>query len=297
MVQHRGRFKSGGSNAMNGTIAIVTPAFRAETWIAGCAHSVIAQSYPDWQHWIVRDDGVDYERLLAGAGLADRRQRFASTGKIGSGASRARNTALAGLDTPYAATLDADDRFKPQKLERAVAALADHAIVSTAIDERSVEGTRLRLVGEGPDRALGAARYKWVNLSMDSMIAWDRRETDARFDPQLGNMNDLDFLLRLFERAAGTWHIGTPLHDYLKLPVSLSNGAGVTERMLAAKREILRRLEAGLYPMLDAEGAEGMAKFLRLSLAAEASYPKALAERPDLLFEDHLEPKLRAEQP
>lgn len=280
---------------MTGTVAIITPAFRAEDWIAACVASVRAQTYPDWQHWIVSDDGVDYERLLANAGLLDPRQRFRSTGLTGSGASRTRNIGLNQLDTPYAATLDADDRFKPHKLVRAVAALDSSAIVSMAIDELTPNGKRLRLVGDGADQMLAAGRYKWVNLSMDSMIVWDRRKTDARFDPDLPNMNDLDFLLRLFERAEGTWHIGEPLHDYLKLPASLSNGAGVTERMIAAKREMLRRLEAGEYPMKDPRGAEGMAQFLRISLRAEETYPAALAERPGLLFEDHIEPMLRAD--
>jgi glycosyltransferase involved in cell wall biosynthesis len=276
------------------TVGIVTPAFRAERWISGCVRSVIAQTCTDWQHWIISDDRVDYQALLARDGIRDPRLRFASTGQIGSGASNARNVGLEALDTPYGATLDADDRFKPEKLERAVAALADHALVSMAIDERDEAGRGLRLVGAGPDRLLRASTYKWTCLSMDSMIVWDRRQTDGRYDRDLPNMNDLDFLLRLFRTVPATRHIGTPLHDYLKLSASLSNGEGVTARMLAAKRTILARLEAGFYPMADPGGAEGMAKFIRISLRAEESYPAALASAPGLLFEDHLEPLLRA---
>jgi len=277
---------------MADTVGIITPAYRAEAWISGCVESVLAQTWPDWQHWIVSDDGVDYEDVLARGGIRDPRLHFLSTGKVGSGASSARNLGLDRLDTRYGATLDADDRFKPQKLERAVAALRDHAIVSMAIDERDEQGRALRLVGAGPDRTLSASTYKWTCLSMDSMIGWDRLKTDGRYDPDLPNMNDLDFLLRLFRTAPATWHIGTPLHDYLKLSASLSNGEGVTARMLAAKRTILDRLEAGSYPMADPRGAEGMAAFLRISLSAEATYPAALASRPGLLFEDHLEPLL-----
>lgn len=277
---------------MSSRVAIVTPAFSASEWLPGCVRSVLAQTHEDWEHWIVSDDGTDYESMLAGKGLADGRQRFGSTGQVGSGASRARNVALNALQTPFAATLDADDRFKPDKLARALAALEDHAIVSMAIDERTPEGSHLRDVGRRADGWLAAGGYKWVNLSMDSMIVWDRRRTDARYDPDLPNMNDLDFLLRLFEHAEGTWHLGTPLHDYLKLTASLSNGAGVTARMIAAKTTILDRLEAGIYPMRDPRGAEGMAEFLRISLRAERTYPEALARQPELLFEDHLEPML-----
>lgn len=274
--------------------AVITPCYAAQRWIVPCVESVLAQTYPHWQHWIVADDGRDYEALLAAAGLRDPRLRFVSSGTVGGGASRARNVALDQLDTAYAAILDADDRFKPQKLELAAAALLHHAIVSFALDEFDEAGNRLRLVGAGPDKALSPAVYKWTCLSMDSNIVWDRRETDARYDLSLTNMTDLELLFQLYRTVPESWHLGTPLHDYLKLAVSMSNGPGVTDKMVRSKREMLRRLETGFYTMADSSGPEGMAKFLRLSIAAEQTYPAAAAERPGLLFEDHLEPMLRA---
>ena len=276
------------------TVAVITPAFKAERWIGACVRSVLSQTYPDWQHWIVADDGLDYEALLATEGLRDPRLKFLSSGTIGGGASRARNVALDRLDTEYAAILDADDRFKPTKLELAVAALQHHAIVSVALDEFDETEARLRLVGEGPDKPLSPAIYKWTCLSMDSMILWDRRKTDARYDPELTNMTDLELLLQLYRTVPESYHLGTPLHDYLKLGVSMSNGPGVTEKMIRSKREMLRRVETGFYAMADAAGPEGMANFLRISLLAEETYPAAVTKRPSLLFEDHLEPLLRA---
>jgi glycosyltransferase involved in cell wall biosynthesis len=279
------------------TVAIITPCYRAERWIGAAVRSVLAQSYPHWEHWIVADDGADYEAMLAAAGLRDPRLKFVSSGTIGGGASRARNVALDRLTAPCAAILDADDRFKPNKLEQAVAALQHHAIVSVALDEYDETGKRLRLVGQGPDRELSPAVYKWTSLSMDSMILWDRRKADARYDLELTNMTDLELLLQLYRTAGASWHLGTPLHDYLKLGVSMSNGPGVTEKKIRSKREMLRRLETGFYPMADARGPEGMAAFLRISLRAEETYGDAAAATPGLLFEDHLEPMLRANPP
>ncbi len=279
------------------TVAIVTPCHRAERWVGPAVRSVLAQTYPHWEHWIVSDDGADYEALLAAENLRDPRLRFLSSGAIGGGASRARNVALDRLTAPYVAILDADDRFKPEKLERAVEALAHHAIVSVALDEFDEAGRRLRLVGEGPDCELKPAAYKWTSLSMDSMILWDRRRTDARYDLELTNMTDLELLLQLYRTVPASWHLGTPLHDYLKLTVSMSNGPGVTEKMIRSKSEMLRRLETGFYTMTDPAGIEGMAKFLRISLEAEKTYGDAVAARPGLLFEDHLEPMLRADPP
>ena len=276
------------------TVAVITPCYRAGRWIGTAVRSVLAQTYPHWEHWIVSDDGTDYEALLAAEGLRDPRLRFLSSGAVGGGASRARNTALDRLDVPYVAILDADDRFKPEKLALAVEALRHHAIVSVALDEFDETGNRLRLVGQGPDTELTPATYKWTCLSMDSMLVWDRRKTDARYDLELTNMTDLELLLQLYRSVPASWHLGAPLHDYLKLSVSMSNGPGVTEKMLRSKREILRRLETGFYPMADSRGPEGMARFLRISLKAEETFEAAMAAQPGLLFEDHLEPMLRA---
>lgn len=282
---------------MSETVAVITPCYKAERWIGPCVRSVLSQSYPHWEHWIVADDGADYAAMLAAENLHDPRQKFVSSGSVGGGASRARNVALDALTAPYAAILDADDRFKPQKLALAIDALEHHPIVSFALDEFDETGKRLRLVGEGPDLELSPAVYKWTCLSMDSNIIWDRRKTDARYDLELTNMTDLELLLQLYRNVASSYHLGTPLHDYLKLSVSMSNGPGVTEKMIRSKREMLRRLETGFYPMADARGPEGMAAFLRISLIAEETYSDAVAAQPGLLFEDHLEPMLRASPP
>lgn len=276
------------------TIAVVTPAFAAQRWIGDAVRSVLAQTHRDWEHWLVADDGVDYEALLAEAGLRDRRQRFLATPRRQSGASAARNLALDQLTADHVAILDADDRLKPDKLARAALALEQAPIVSTALDVVDEAGRHLRLVGAGPDRLLAPGAYKFTSLSMDSMIVWDRRRCDARYDLTLTNMTDLELLLQLWQSADRVLHLGTPLHDYLKLSVSMSNGPGVTERMIRSKRILLGRLAENYYRFADSAATEGLAAFLDLSLAAEASFPEALAAQPGLLFENHLEPMLRA---
>lgn len=281
---------------MTDTISIVMPAYRAGASIDGAVASVFAQTHTDWLLLIVSDDGEDYEAILADKGLRDRRCRFLSSGGIGTGASRARNAGLEAVTTRYAAVLDADDRFRPAKLARAVAALGDHAIVSTALDIVAADGRKLRTLGVGVDRMLTAGAHKWVNFSMDSMIAWDRRRAEARYDPDLPNMNDLDFLLRLYRTSARSIHIGEPLHTYVKEPASLSNSEGFTERMIASKTTIRRRLAEGYYALPDVAAAAGLDAFLEVSLMAERSYGKALKARPGLLFEDHIEPLLERDR-
>lgn len=278
---------------MDQTVAIITPAWKAQDTIVTTVASALGQTHTDWEMWLIADDGFDYEVFLSEAGISDRRIRFLSSGGSGRGASNARNVALDQITAPYAAILDADDRLKPRKLELAVAALADHGIVSTALDVMTDSFVHLRHVGDGPNRVLSAGPHKWVSLSMDSMIVWDRGRADGRYDPAMSNMTDLEFLLQLYRTAPTSLHLGTPLHDYIKRSSSMSNGSNVAAGMIASKTEILRQLESGHYG-LPAEEADGVAAFLRISLQAEARYEAALAATPGLLFEDHLEPMLAA---
>ena len=273
-------------------ITVVIPAFRAERTLPGAVASLLHQTEARWRAIVVADDETDYETLLAEIGLRDRRLQFLSTGGTGSGASATRNCGLDAARTRYLAVLDADDRMKPTKLARLREALGVHAIVSTALDVKDASGTTLRSVGAGADRRLVPGDYKFVNLSMDSMIGWDREACDGRYDPTLPNMNDLELLLQLLQGADHVFHIGEPLHDYIKQPASLSNGDGFTERMVRAKRDLLGRLQTNHYRFAEPGTAAGMVAFLAISLEAETTYPAALVRRPDLLFEDHLEPQL-----
>lgn len=270
------------------------PAYRAESSIVGAVESVLAQSCGDWRLIVVADDAIDYEAVLGRVGITDKRVVFVNSGGVGSGASRARNAGLEKITTRYGALLDADDRLKPTKLARLMAALAEHGIVTTAIEVTDANLRPLRQVGAGVDRPLRAGAHKWVNFSMDAMLGWDQEKTDARFDPTLPNMNDLDFLMRLYEREPGSYHIGEALHVYVKMPQSLSNGAGMTERMVAAKTRLRQRLAEGYYRFADPGAVAGLDAFLAVSLEAERLYPETLAARPGLLFEDHIEPLLKA---
>ena len=279
---------------MTQTVAVITPAYKAQATLAATVRSVLDQTHADWQHWIIADDGFDYAAFLFEQGLNDPRQVFLTSGGVGRGASVTRNVALDRLDTPYAAILDADDRLKPQKLERAVAVLADYGIVTTALDVMTEDFRHLRHVGDGPDRVLTPGEHKWVSLSMDAMVVWDRRRGDGRFDPEMSNMTDLEFLLQLYRTIPESFHLGEPLHDYIKRDGSMSNSRDVTAGMIASKQEIHRRLLGGHYG-LGEDDVAGLVGFLNISIAAEAAYGAALAAQPGLLFEDHLEPMLKAQ--
>lgn len=283
---------------MMSKITIVTPAYNAHALLPVAVRSVLAQDFDDWQHLIVSDDGTDYEATLRAADLLDRRQVFISTPIPRSGGTTARNMAFDQVQTDYITLLDADDFFAPAKLSKVMKALEVHAIVATGLQVTSATYESLRTVGGGPDRFLTAGQHKFSSISMDSMISWDRRRTgdEARYDTDgVSGMTDLDLLMQLFRLVPGSFYLAEPLHGYVKVSTSMSNGDGFTARMIASKNLLIDRLRSGYYPMpADAE-PQGLERFLRISLRAEELYPTALSADPSLLFETHLEGVIAAE--
>ncbi len=272
--------------------SVIMPAYRAETTIVRAVKSVLGQTHPGWELLIVADDDANYEAVLGRAGAADKRIRYFATGAVGSGSPPARNLGLDQARHALSAILDADDAMAPDKLARARMQLETHGIVSSALRIESADGRVLRTVGAGPDRVLDPGTYKFVNFSMDSMLVYDRKRADPRFDTGLPCLTDIDFLLRLLEKNETVFHLGTPLHVYAKQPGSVSNKPGAGAAMMATKHLLLDRLGSGAYPLAMPQGVKGLTRFFEISLAAEQSYGARLVENPDLLFEDHLEPML-----
>lgn len=280
------------SQTLDPLVSIVMPAFRAEQTIARAVQSVFAQTHGEWELLIVADDGTDYQPVLADRGLADPRLRFFSSGGMKAGSAPARNVGLDAARGRYVALLDADDLFAPEKLARALKALASHPLVSTALQVTDAALAPLRTVGVGPDRALSPADYKFVNLSMDSMLVYDRLAADPRYDESFERLTDIAFLMRLFKTIDHVLHLGAPLHTYTKQPLSMSSGPGAGALTIATKKRLLADLRAGAYSFAAPDTAEGLAAFYDRSLVAEESFEAALEQNPALLFEDHLEPLL-----
>ncbi len=277
---------------MSEGVSIVVPAFRAEASLKRAVTSALVQTHRNWELIVVADDAADYEAVLGREGISDQRIRFLATGNVGSGSPPARNLGLEAAQHRYAAILDADDAFFPEKLARCLPLLKEHAIISCALQVADERMTPLRTVGEKRDGILEVGAYKFTNISMDSMLVYDRRVADPRFDAGFPCLTDIDFLLKLFAHSDHVYHLGTPLHYYVKQKDSISNKPGASAVMVETKNRLLALLERGAYPLAEEAGRAGLIAFYRQSLKAEETYASLLAAKPDLLFEDHLETHL-----
>lgn len=274
-------------------VSIVVPMFGAEDTIVHAVKSVISQTHREWELILVADDYQDYESILGRAGLLRKNIRFLSTGRNGSGSPAVRNLGLSHARYSYCAILDADDFIHPQKLERAVPWLAKYPLVSCSLQITRSDHTPIRTIGQGPDRCLSFGDYKFVNFSSDSMLVYDRDVCNPTFDPQISCVTDLDFMLRCFQVCDQVYHLGTPLHYYVKRTQSVTNKPGANKNICETKKLIRKRIETGEYSLRKFREKEKISHFLMLAISAEEEFEKALEQDPALIYEDYIENTLK----
>jgi glycosyltransferase involved in cell wall biosynthesis len=98
-------------------VSIITPSFNSEKFIAETIHSVQNQSYSNWEMIIVDDCSTDKTiSIVEYFANKDHRIKVYKLEK-NSGTGVARNTGLEKATGKYIAFLDADDLWKPKKLE------------------------------------------------------------------------------------------------------------------------------------------------------------------------------------
>ena len=108
---------------MNALVSIITPAFNSEKYISETINSVLNQTYKNWELLIVDDCSTDKTFEIAkNFSLNDNRVKAYQL-KYNTGPGFARNFATKIVKGNYIAFLDADDLWKPEKLEKQLAFL------------------------------------------------------------------------------------------------------------------------------------------------------------------------------
>lgn len=99
-------------------VSIVTPAYNAGPFLDACIGSVLAQTFPGWEMWVVDDCSKDDTCAVVERHAArDPRVHLIRQPKNG-GPALARDAAVQASRGRYVAFLDADDWWLPNKLER-----------------------------------------------------------------------------------------------------------------------------------------------------------------------------------
>lgn len=104
-------------NIENPLVSIVTPVFNAEKYLEETVKSVQNQTYQNWELFLI-DDGSTDDSLKIAKNLAKTDKRIKVISIKNSGAAVARNTGIEKASGRYLCFIDADDLWKPEKLEK-----------------------------------------------------------------------------------------------------------------------------------------------------------------------------------
>lgn len=113
-------------------VSIITPFFNADAFFEEAIASVLAQTYPYWELWLVDDGSRDRSTQIAqtyASQYPDRIFYLQHPDHQNLGKSTSRNLGIKHARGKYLALLDADDCFLPEKLERQVAILENQSQV------------------------------------------------------------------------------------------------------------------------------------------------------------------------
>ena len=117
-------------------VTVITPAFNVGNYIGEAIDSVLGQSFPDFEYFVIDDGSTDHT-------VAEIRRRASEDGRIRlitqvhAGASCARNTGISEASGEYIAFLDGDDRWHPDFLKKQLALLASLGPDVAAVFARS----------------------------------------------------------------------------------------------------------------------------------------------------------------
>ena len=109
----------------NRLVSIITPVYNGERFMRYTIESVLAQTYPDWEMWIVDDGSKDASAEIARS-YASQDDRIHVLQQANAGSAAARNNGIRHASGRYIALLDADDVWEPNFLESQLRFMHEH---------------------------------------------------------------------------------------------------------------------------------------------------------------------------
>lgn len=182
----------------------------AEEWIRETLQSVVDQTYPNWEMIIVDDGSTDDSMRRACDFQEQVTQKVTLISTSQRGVSAARNLGWRSAQGDFVAFLDADDLWRPRKLELQFAELRMNPqleAVSSYFATFSQSDERVKRVIRQPWTLDSVMKWMLLEgpgllISSTPLIKFSALEECGGFDEQLGTAADLDFAWRLTSRRS-----------------------------------------------------------------------------------------------
>lgn len=158
-------------------VSIITPVYKCEKFLEETIESVLNQTYQNWEMLLIDDCTPDNSAVIAKKyAKKDKRIKYFKL-KENSGAAIARNKALKESKGRFIAYLDADDLWKPTKLESQLQFMLENNYAFTCTDYEKIdeEGNSLNKIVKIPlrvnyDLYLRNTIIQTVGVMIDSQI-------------------------------------------------------------------------------------------------------------------------------
>lgn len=207
-------------------VSIVTPAFNAGAFIGETISSVQAQTFSNWEMWVVDDASTDGTAALVEARAAqDPRLHLIRQARNG-GPALARDAALLAARGRYIAFLDSDDLWLPEKLAVQLKFMEDRAagVSYTSFRRINRDGTRIGDLVKIPER-LNYGQLLANTAMATSTVVVDREKTGPfRMTPTY--YDDFALWLTLLKRGFEAHGLRQDLMRYRVVGKSVSRNKG-----------------------------------------------------------------------
>ena len=187
------------------TVSVVLPTYERADVVGGAIESVLTQTHADLE-LVVVDGGSDDRTPAVVNEFDDPRVRFLRCDES-EGVSAARNRGVVAADGHIVAFADDDDRWRPRKLERQMAALrgdGDESAVETDADPavaycgmEKAGGQPLTREGQSGDVYDAVRRMDVPTYTSTLLVRRDAFEAVGGFDERLPCFEDWELCLRL----------------------------------------------------------------------------------------------------
>jgi glycosyltransferase involved in cell wall biosynthesis len=265
---------------MKPAVTVIMPAHNAEPWIGLAIASVLAQSYPDWELWVLENGSTD-NTLKTARRFAGPKVKVFELGPVGF--QGALQFAIDHATSEWLARMDADDVMRPNRLQVQMDFLAQHpelVFVSSGFAMMTPFGhifERLPAIeSREVDRAfLGVGRGRFG----DPCTVFHRRTAQnvGGVDPEF-TMGDVPLWFRLLTAGHG-WQLGMPLYIYRMSPRSMSKNISFIEQCVRARRKYAPDTVASAFPARTAPGSFwGLIVLLELLAGDRRSMRRAIAK-------------------
>jgi len=184
------------------TISVVIPAYNAAHYLSDTIHSVLAQSYTDWELLIINDGSTDTTESVVNR-YCQQDGRIQLVTKENGGVSSSRNLGATLAKGELIAFLDADDKWLPNKLAVHAEYMHSHPEVGVSfarVELMNSDGSSMNKLTSNQLTQLQPQEFLYSNPTVTTSNVVIRRDLFHKmqgFDQTINHSEDMELLFRI----------------------------------------------------------------------------------------------------